>query len=252
MKLSAKLVCIAVVFTSITACFMPPSASVNQFDQGDYIHSAKGLMVLADEGNPQAQTYLGYLYQYGIGALQQDESKALQLFQQAAARGYAPAQNYEGVLYATASSIPHDYPRAVNLFQAAIAAGDQIAKANLAAMYVSGWGVPQDRAKAQALDGEIAGLRYAPMDRYALGIRGCVDDMKFYPREAVQQHLTGIATVAFTIDRRIATNVHIVKSSGSPALDAGLVQTVEACIFPSPPPGMISPAIFQVAENFNL
>lgn len=252
MIFSARLACISSLMAFIAACGIPASTSVSQFDQGDYVRSAKGLRALADEGNPQAQAYLGYLYQYGIGSEPQDEAKALQLFQQAAAQGYSPARNFEGVLYVIGSATPHDYSRAVSLFEASAATGDPLAKANLAIMYDAGWGVPQDTAMGKKLRDEIGQFQYPPMDRYAHAIRGCVEQMKFYPRSAAEQRHSGIATVGFAIDRRIAMDVHIVKSSGSPDLDSALVQTVEACMFPYPPPGLIPPGNFIVAEDFSL
>jgi len=253
MSFFARLTYIALLITFVAACTKPFSDAPNRFAQGDYRGSVRGLIVLADQGNPEAQVDLGYLHQYGIGAaMLQDEAKALHLFQKAEAQGYAPAKNFEGVLYVTGSATPHDYSRAVSLFEAGVAAGDPLAKLNLATMYGVGWGVPQDAAKEKALRAELAGFRYPAWDRYALGIRGCIENNRFYPREAAQEHRSGVARVSFSIDRLIATDVHIVKSSGSPDLDTALVQTVESCVFPYPPPGIIPPGTFQLDENFSM
>lgn len=253
MNFSARLASSATFIVFIAACTKPFSDAPNRFAQGDYRGSVRGLIVLADQGDPEAQVDLGYLHQYGIGAaMPQDEAKALHLFQKAEAQGYAPAKNFEGVLYVTGSATPHDYSRAVSLFEAGVAAGDPLAKWDLADMYAAGLGVPQDPAKSKALFAELAGFHYPAWERYTLGIRACVESNRFYPREAAQQRRGGIATVSFSIDRLIATDVHIVKSSGSPDLDTALVQTVESCIFPYPPPGIIPPKNFQLGENFSM
>ena len=52
------------------------------YNQGDYKTALSILEDLANKGDVEAQTYLGYMYNYGNG-VQQDYKKAFELFEKA-------------------------------------------------------------------------------------------------------------------------------------------------------------------------
>ena len=61
----------------------------------DYATALRLFRPLADQGDVEAQDYLGYMYQHGLG-VPQDYAQAVQWYRLAADRGYARAQDYLG------------------------------------------------------------------------------------------------------------------------------------------------------------
>jgi tetratricopeptide (TPR) repeat protein len=73
----------------------------------------------ADQGDPNAETNLGWMYHEGKG-VPQDYRKAVELFQKAADQGYAPGQAYLASQYAEGKGVPKDYQKAVELYHKAV------------------------------------------------------------------------------------------------------------------------------------
>jgi protein TonB len=78
---------------------------------------------------------------------------------------------------------------------------------------------------------------------------------KNYPAAVQAHHETGVATVAFSIDREskvVAT--HVVRSSGFASLDQETIATVHrAAPFPPPPANLLGPRFdFTVPIQFNI
>jgi len=83
----------------------------------------------ANQGNAKAETALGHIYlttaafntvisnmfsnPYGKSTATEDYQKALYWFKKAAEQGYAPAENYLGVMYANGLGVPQDYSKAL-------------------------------------------------------------------------------------------------------------------------------------------
>jgi len=63
---------------------------------------------LAQQGNAQAQTYIGYLYYNGEG-VPTDYQEAAKWYRKAAEQGHARAQYYLGVMYYLGKGVPKDY-----------------------------------------------------------------------------------------------------------------------------------------------
>lgn len=63
---------------------------------------------LAQQGNAQAQTYIGYLYYTGEG-VPRDYSAAAKWYRKAAEQGYASAQNNLGLHYYNGQGVSRDY-----------------------------------------------------------------------------------------------------------------------------------------------
>ena len=62
------------------------------YKRGDYAAAAAEMKILADQNDPQAQTFLGNLYADGVGVPQNWEI-AVQLYQKAAIQGHKPAEH---------------------------------------------------------------------------------------------------------------------------------------------------------------
>src|SRR5215831_6386779 len=68
------------------------------YGRGDYATAIQLLQPFADQGNADAQSRLGFMYQYGRG-VPQDDASAASWYQKAADQGNAYAQNNLGIMY---------------------------------------------------------------------------------------------------------------------------------------------------------
>src|SRR5215471_5099468 len=68
------------------------------YDRSDYATALKVWLPLANEGDKVAQTYVGEIYEKGLG-VQPDYARAIEWYQKAAEQGYARAQINLGYLY---------------------------------------------------------------------------------------------------------------------------------------------------------
>ena len=87
------------------------SAGKRAFDRHDYVHAASLLLVEAERGSPVAQTYLGYLYQYGLG-VPRDYVLAASWLHQAAEQGEPTGQFLLGLLFDKGYGVPQDWVEA--------------------------------------------------------------------------------------------------------------------------------------------
>lgn len=77
---------------------------------------------------------MGILYQQGLG-VPEDDAKAVTLYQQAAAQGYAPSQYCLATRYYLGQGVPQDEQRAMTLMQKSADQGDIDAQYFLGTMY---------------------------------------------------------------------------------------------------------------------
>jgi TPR repeat protein len=101
------------------------SAGKRAFARHDYVRAAPLLLIEAERGSPTAQTYLGYMYQYGLG-VPQDYVHATSWLHQAAEQGEPTGQFLLGLLFDKGFGVPQDWVQAeVWLSLAAAHAGDR-------------------------------------------------------------------------------------------------------------------------------
>ncbi len=117
------------------------------FDRKDYVEAMHWDRQAADQGNATAQTYVGYLYEKGLG-VPQDYADALRWYRKAADQGHAPAQKNIGNLYEQGSGVTRDYAEAMRWFRLAADQGNAGAQTNIGYLFEEGRGVPQDYAEA--------------------------------------------------------------------------------------------------------
>jgi TPR repeat protein len=99
------------------------SAGQRAFARHDYVRAASLLLLEAERGSPVAQTYLGYMYQYGLG-VPQDYVLATSWLHQAAEQGEPTGQFLLGLLFDKGYGVPQDWVEAeVWLNRAAAHAG---------------------------------------------------------------------------------------------------------------------------------
>ena len=87
------------------------SAGKRAFARHDYVRAASLLLVEAERGSPVAQTYLGYMYQYGLG-VPRDYVVAASWLHQAAEQGEPTGQFLLGLLFDKGYGVPQDWVEA--------------------------------------------------------------------------------------------------------------------------------------------
>jgi hypothetical protein len=86
-------------------------AGKRAFARHDYVRAAPLLFAEAARGSPVAQTYLGYMYQYGLG-LPQDYVLAASWLHQAAEQGEPTGAFLLGLLFDKGYGVPQDWVEA--------------------------------------------------------------------------------------------------------------------------------------------
>ncbi len=86
-------------------------AGMRAFARHDYVRAAPLLLVEAERGSPVAQTYLGYMYQYGLG-VPRDYVIASSWLHQAAEQGEPTGQFLLGLLFDKGYGVPLDWVEA--------------------------------------------------------------------------------------------------------------------------------------------
>ena len=117
------------------------------FDQAAVHFKRASQISPSSPGDARAYTYFGHMYRDGQG-VPQDNAQALDLFQKAADRGYAPAQFYLGGMYEDGRGVLQNYERAATWYRKAAEQENANAQFALGLMYLNGEGIPQDSAKA--------------------------------------------------------------------------------------------------------
>ncbi len=88
------------------------------YDRSNYATALKVWLPMAKEGDPKAQTYVGEIYEKGLG-LQPDYRTAARWYRKAAEQGYAPAMINLGFLYEKGFGVPRDPVAALNWYRRA-------------------------------------------------------------------------------------------------------------------------------------
>jgi TPR repeat protein len=109
--------CLAFALTLAALCFASGakadsvSAGKRAFERHDYVRAASLLLIEAERGSPVAQTYLGYMYQYGLG-VPEDYVLATSWLHQAAEQGEPTGQFLLGLLFDKGYGVPQDWVQA--------------------------------------------------------------------------------------------------------------------------------------------
>ena len=108
----------------------------------DYVTALRELQPLAEQGNADAQNYLGFMYYKGKG-VPQDDKAAVQWYRRAAEQGDADAQKNLGVM-SRAARFNLGFKAAAQQLRRAAEQGIAFAQGKLGWMYAQGKGVPID------------------------------------------------------------------------------------------------------------
>lgn len=93
------------------------------FQKGDYARALRLARPLAEDGNPKAESILGFAYYRGRGAPQNDAEAAI-WFKRAAEQGDAASRFTLGVMYGEGRGVPQDFAEAARWYRRAAEQGD--------------------------------------------------------------------------------------------------------------------------------
>ncbi len=116
----------------------------------DYSKAFKMFKELAENGNVEAQNFLGICYRNGHGVAQSN-SEAVKWYRKAAEQGESYAQNNLGWCYDQGYGVVQSYSEAIKWYKKSIAQGNPLAQCNLGYLYYYGRGVAIDYYEAARL-----------------------------------------------------------------------------------------------------
>ncbi|MBX7197859.1 MAG: sel1 repeat family protein [Rhodospirillaceae bacterium] len=141
---------------------------VAAYERNDFVAALGILGPLAEQGNPEAQFYLGLMYDLGQGVTQSDK-ESLRLYRSSADQGYPMAQYYLGLMYDNGQGVPQDFTEALRLYRLAGGQGSALAQYHLGFMYENGNGVDKNLQEA-AKWYRLAATQGDANGQYALGL----------------------------------------------------------------------------------
>jgi TPR repeat protein len=135
---------------------------VSAYNRQDYVQASRIFIPLAEQGQPAAQTYLGYMFETGRG-VPQNYTEAAMWYRRAAEQGDSQAQYSLGLLYDRGQGVPRDIVEASKWLNLATAAAPP--RAREARVRI------RDAVTSKMTRGEIAqarlrALEWAPSRQY--------------------------------------------------------------------------------------
>ena len=107
----------------------PYDQALAAWRRGEYATAYRLWLPIADEGDPDAQFYLGYMSEYGQGA-PRNSMEAIKWYRKAADQEHAVAQFSLGMMYANGEGVPASDTEAAQWYR--LAADQGLAGAQLA------------------------------------------------------------------------------------------------------------------------
>jgi TPR repeat protein len=147
-----KFLTVATSFTLAAPVFADTnqvSACYSKYNAGDYDTAFHICTKAAEQGDANAQFYLGFIYINGKGT-PKDDNKAFYWFTKAAEQGIAEAQLNLGLIYRNGQGTPKDDKQAFYWFTKAAEQGDYKAQFFMGFMYDMGTGTLKDSILAYA------------------------------------------------------------------------------------------------------
>lgn len=117
------------------------------FSQGRHEEAARYLKYAAEGGDTSAQKQLGWMYEKGVGVVQ-DTEEAAAYYYDAAKQGDPQAMKNLGQMYEMGNGVDEDWEAAAYWYDKGARRGNLQAQEALARAYQFGIGVPQDRQAA--------------------------------------------------------------------------------------------------------
>lgn len=178
---------------------------------------------LAQQGDAEAQTQLGQMYEYGQG-VPQDYGKAQDFYQQAADKG-----DVSGEIHLADFMLLHlnNYLGAIKWDRKAMDQGSDIAAADLWYLYYYCLGVPCNLPETGDFYKKAMVSRGGQEEVFYMVLQTELMRTRNTENMTNGQAVFGTATVAFDYDGSGSPiNIKIVKSSGNPVIDQAVIKSV--------------------------
>ena len=155
---------------AVTVAF---NTGMTAYMRGRYREALRHWSALAEQGDVQAQTWLGIMHENGQG-VPQDHIEAARWFRLAADQGYGEAQFSLGLSYDKGLGVDEDPATAASWYQRAAEQGHTDAQFRLGLMYLNGRGIAADLKLAHVWFGFAAAqgdtIAQESMDLVSLGM----------------------------------------------------------------------------------
>ena len=165
---------IRIIMAAVLAAFASAATAADldagaaAYHRGDHAAALREFRPLAEQGDAQAQFWLGLMHAFGDG-VPLDVAVSAAWYRKAAEQGHPDAQNNLGVMYDEGVGVSEDDREAAAWYRRAAEQGLAYAQSNLGYMYDDGVGVSEDDREAAAWYRRAAeqGLVYA---QFRLGV----------------------------------------------------------------------------------
>jgi TPR repeat protein len=158
-RLQRVLLVVATVLLMISNCHAAHAQSLRQgvsaFNRQDYSLASQIFIPLAEQGQPSAQAYLGFLFETGRG-VPQNYTEAAMWYRRAAEQGDSLAQYSLGLLYDKGQGVPRDIVEASKWLNLSTAAAPRQAREARARI--------RDAVNTKMSRGEIARARLRALE----------------------------------------------------------------------------------------
>lgn len=175
MKSRATLVMAAFLLFAQAAHAADIQKGIAAYKDQDYAAALEEFQPLAQQGNVQAEFYLGLMYDRGYGVTH-DDDQAIFWYRRASDQGSLAAQYNLGTKYASGNGVSQDYAEAAKWFGMCAERGLSYGQFSLGDLYMKGSGVKQDVVAAYALF-ELSVSRLASDPRVAVASAKERDDL---------------------------------------------------------------------------
>ncbi len=168
----------------------------------DYLDGKK-LSKLMERSDPKAATNIGWLFARGEGGVKQNFKEAMQWWKFAASRGYTPAMNNVGLLYAEGQGVERDYEEAFKWWMRAAERGNAWGMNAVGDLYETGQGVEKNyelamnwyREAAREGDG-LAQWNVGHLHHEGLGVeRSTANALEWYLQSVTSGHAPAFTSV---------------------------------------------------------
>jgi TPR repeat protein len=141
-------------------------SAYDAYNKGDYFQALELFQSLAEQGDANAQVFLGFMYDTGQGVTQ-NYKQAVDWYRKAVAQGNVDAINNLGFMYVHGHGVTQDYKHGADWLRKAAEQGHIVAQASLGSMYDTGQGVTQNYMHAYMW----VSLAAAKGDKVAVNLR---------------------------------------------------------------------------------
>jgi len=117
------------------------------YSKGNYALALRLVRPLADNGDAEAQAFLGVIYKKGMG-VPQDYDEAMKWLRLSADQGNVNGQNSLGGFYENGRGVSQDYATAMKWYRRSAEQGDVAGQFYVGSFYALGKGVPVDNVSA--------------------------------------------------------------------------------------------------------